>query len=448
VTPRSFYVKTKNIWDDKSWSDPVYFDMHGFDPDLFIDDDGKAYLTSTFGAGEFVKDPGYFSVFITQVDLETGNSLTDAKLLHVSTLPLDTPRLAEASHIFKKDGYYYLLTAEGGTELGHRAMIKRAKSLDGPWEENPSNPILHNGRDKSAPIQATGHADFVQTPKGDWYTVFLAIRPQAPANATGIPQLGRETFLAPMTWEKGAWPVINGGEVVGLDVPGVLYDLKKPKLWRDEFEGKLKDKAYYTPRTPYKQAVFLNERKGYARLKGNVYTLAQRETPACLFRKQTDLETVFSTELEFSPKTKKHEAGATIFLSLHYHNNIAITINPETDKPSIVARTRSGKNADLKETWEDLPSGYSGPVRLFIKAEREKYSLGYSLLTKAGGGKKGKEEWSETKYLAEVESKWLQAWLEGWQNFVGSFFGIYATGNGLPIREPADFKYIQTESQE
>lgn len=117
----------------------------GFDPDLFWDDDGKVYLTSTLGAGFVLPDPGYFSIWITEIDLSTGNSLTESRVLHVSTLPLNTPRLAEGSHLYKRDGYYYLMTAEAGTDVQHREMIKRAKSLEGPWTENPMNPILFNG---------------------------------------------------------------------------------------------------------------------------------------------------------------------------------------------------------------------------------------------------------------------------------------------------------------
>jgi beta-xylosidase len=146
----------------------------------------------------------------------------------------------------------------------------------------------------SNPILATGHADLVSTPGGDWYVVFLATRPQNPNDGNGKPQLGRETFLAPVTWEDD-WPVVNNGNDITFDIPG-LYDLARPKKWRDSFNRKLVDKAYYTPRTPYKKFYDLGKRKGWCRLNGNPYTLSDRETPAVLLRKQVDLNTVFSTE--------------------------------------------------------------------------------------------------------------------------------------------------------
>ncbi|KAH8149830.1 uncharacterized protein LAJ45_05982 [Morchella importuna] len=429
-TPRSFYVTTKNIWDEKSWSDPTYVDQWGFDPDLFFDTDGRTYLTTTLGSQFVDPDSGYFAIWISEIDIKTGNALSEARLFHVSDLPLNTPRLAEGSHLFKKEGWYYLLTAEAGTEAGHRAMISRARSLNGPWEANPQNPILYNGHKMSNPILATGHADFVSTPTGDWYAVFLGTRPQNPANSTGKNQLGRETFMASMKWVDG-WPVINNGEDITFEMPG-LYDLERPKKWRDDFSGKLGDKGYYTPRTPYKKFYSLDERPGWLRIKGNPYTLSDRETPATLMRKQVDLGTVWSSELDFKPTNPRHEAGVTIFLSIHYHNEIAITLHPETKKRVIAAKTRMGVNASLNTTYAEIPE--TGTVKLYIKAEPSKYSLGYA----TGNGK--------PIYIAEVENRWLQAYLPGWQVFTGSFFGVYSTaGLGLPMLVPADFNYVETE---
>lgn len=157
------------------------------------------------------------------------------------------------------------------------------------------------GRNLSNPILATGHADFVSTPGGDWYAVFLATRPQNPTNGTGKNQLGRETFLSPMKWVND-WPVVNGGKDIAFDMPG-LSNLPRPKSWRDDFNGKLGDKAYYTPRTPYKKFESLTARPGWLRLRGNPYTLSDRETPATLMRKQVDLNTVWSTEVSHLIRT-------------------------------------------------------------------------------------------------------------------------------------------------
>ena len=114
-TPRSFYVSSRNIFDEKSWSDPIYFDQWGFDPDLFWDDaSGKVYFTSTFGSRDLGHpDSGYFAIWITEVDLATGDSLSESQFFHESPLALDTPKLTEGAHIKKINGMYQLLTADG-----------------------------------------------------------------------------------------------------------------------------------------------------------------------------------------------------------------------------------------------------------------------------------------------------------------------------------------------
>lgn len=114
LTPRSMYVSTENIWDESKWSVPTYVDQHGFDPDLFFDDDGKVYLTTTFGSTDLgYPDSGYFALWITEINIKTGDSLTESRFLHSSPLPLDTPRLTEGGHIFKRKGIYNLITADG-----------------------------------------------------------------------------------------------------------------------------------------------------------------------------------------------------------------------------------------------------------------------------------------------------------------------------------------------
>jgi beta-xylosidase len=294
----------------------------------------------------------------------------------------------------------------------------------------------------SLPILATGHGDFVETPQGDWYMVFLGIRPQNPRNASGQPQLNRETFMAPVTWEDD-WPVVNHNQPITFEMPG-LYDLARPKLWRDEFNGDFADKGdvsspsvgssgtyvnhvlagYYTQRTPYKAFHSFTARQNYLRLRGNPYTLSDRETPAAFFRKQVDLETVWSTELDFQPTSPMHEAGATVFLSIQYHNEIAVMLHPnDTSRRVVTAQTRTGPDATLNQTYYDIPS--TGSVSLFIKAERASYSLGFAI---------GNEE---PKYVATFGSEWLQAFLPGWQVFTGAHFGVYSTGNSLPMLVPA-----------
>ncbi|KAJ7287190.1 glycosyl hydrolase [Mycena rebaudengoi] len=371
--PRSMYVTTNNIFDETSWSDPIYVDQQGFDPDLFFDTDGKVYL----------------SIFTSEIDIKTGDALTESKFSHSSPLPLDTPRLAEGSHIFKINGTYHMIAAEAGTAVNQREMSYRSKSPFGPWEENPHNPILYNGRNLSQPVLSTGHADIVQTPEGDWWAVFLATS-KIQRQVRDFPSLGAKR--SSLHWcGKTGWPVIHGGKDITLTMPG-LYDLPRPKLWRDSFvHGKFGDKAYYTQRTPYK-AFHEFPPAGGISIRGNLYTLSDRETPAAFLRKQVDIGTIWSTHLT----------------------------EVQADDPSIFASTRTGEFANLTTVYADLPRG----------AEKD------------GARPMGREA---PTYIASVENKWLQSFVPGWQNFVGSHFGFYASGNGLLMLQKAHFAYVQTE---
>lgn len=190
-----------------------------------------------------ITDPGYvpvkhhFGSYTCEIDLKTGTSLTPPSLVIYS--PTGT---AEGCHIFKKDGWYYLFSAEGGTFDGHMETVQRSRSPTGPYEKPPKgvNPILFN--DKHPHVVNTGHLDLVEGEGGRWWSVFLAVRPQIAVSTEGASdaqpsQLGRETFLAPAEWVDG-WPVINGGKKIELvgEAEGLTV-LEEEESWSEEFEG-------------------------------------------------------------------------------------------------------------------------------------------------------------------------------------------------------------------
>ena len=179
------------------WSEPIWLQQQGIDPSLYFEN-GKCYMVS---------NPGN-TITLCEIDPNTGRQLTPSKGIWQGT----GGRYPEGPHLYKKDGYYYLLISEGGTELAHRLTIARSRNIEGPYEANPANPILTNCSRKGQykQIQGTGHGDFVQAKDGSWWLVFLAYR-----NPGGsYHHLGRETCLAPVEWKSGEWPVINGGNPI------------------------------------------------------------------------------------------------------------------------------------------------------------------------------------------------------------------------------------------
>jgi beta-xylosidase len=172
------------------WSDPIRLPgVGGIDPDLAWDDEGNCWCTVA-GVGQY------------RIDLATGETLGESKRLWSGTPGAKAP---EAPHLYRIGEHWYLMIAEGGTERGHGVSIARGPAPDGPFEPCPANPILSH-RSTDDPVQNTGHADLVQAPDGSWWMVLLGVRPGG--GTPGWHVLGRETFLAPVTWVDG-WPVVG-----------------------------------------------------------------------------------------------------------------------------------------------------------------------------------------------------------------------------------------------
>lgn len=192
----TFYVVVTNVTGDNhgnfivtatdpagEWSEPIPLPFAGIDPSLFFDDDGKVYYLGTDGG-----------IYLRQLDIATGEAIGETHALWQGTA--NNP---EGPHLYKINGMYYLLLAQGGTELCHMAVLARSKSILGPYEPCPHNPILTN-IGKNLPIKAAGHADLVDDADGNWWAVCLGNRPLAYPFRHN---LGRETMLVPARLENG-----------------------------------------------------------------------------------------------------------------------------------------------------------------------------------------------------------------------------------------------------
>ncbi len=169
------------------WDPPAVIEENGIDPSLFVDDDGQRYMVLNRGARLLPLTP------------DARAAAGPAHLLWYG----DTKRASEGPHLLKKDGWYYIILAEGGTGISHQISVGRSRTLDGPYEPCPYDPILHQYDPKGA-LQKSGHGDFVQTQNGQWYVVYLCARPQ-----DGYSPLGRETALDPVEWTADGWPIVN-----------------------------------------------------------------------------------------------------------------------------------------------------------------------------------------------------------------------------------------------
>lgn len=276
-----------------------------------------------------VREPGVttnglcLATHTCEIDLDHGNSLTDSRWQRISTAPNS---VAEGPHIFKLGEYWYLSTAEGGTDEGHQQWISRSKEGPfGPWETGPEgtvNPVIFN--DDHHSIRNTGHMDMVEDTEGNWWALFLGVRPQGDDRKT-MSSLGRETFLAPMVWSNDGWPVVNDRKPIELICEGPGKSLLDTEShWRDDFANSKLDLSWYNLRTPLKPCYSLTQRPGSLVVCGNSYQITAYECPAMLLQKQKKHSVDWRTRVEFSPTKQDHEAGTTIWWSQYAHASIGI----------------------------------------------------------------------------------------------------------------------------
>lgn len=281
---------------------------------LFFDDNDRVYLTLTTILPKHLTPGGFgIGVYGLEIDLESGRSLSAPRLLRQSK---HGRGIAEGSHVFKKDGWYYLLTAEGGTEVDHQEWVFRSKGSPlGPWEPCPSNPVLYNGL--HATLQQTGHMDLVDDGNGQWFAVFLGVRGRIRDGIAEWSPLGRESFISKVQWLDG-WPVVNDGKPVELDDKprGTIqypFDPGRTQHLLPEYRSTAAGDWYHL-RTPLTDDCSFDAKPGVLTLRGSAYTLDLDESPAALFQRQIAFQGTFAVKLDFRPlPNERVEAGVVVW---------------------------------------------------------------------------------------------------------------------------------------
>lgn len=390
----NFFVTTKDPWG--GWSEPVFLQQQGIDPSFYFEN-GICYMLS---------NPDN-CIHLCTVDKKTGKQLSPSRPLWKGT----GGRYPEAPHIFKKDGWYYLLISEGGTEYGHMVTIARSRDIYGPYKANPANPILTH-RDmvtQSSPIQATGHADMVQAPDGSWWMVCLGIRPQDGQNHL----LGRETFLAPVRWEKGKWPVVNETGTISLKMSANLpfWNPMVPEATKILFSSAPLGPEWVYVRNP--QMENYENRDGTLVLHGTDATLdATEKSPTMVLRRQRDINCEVNASLMLSAAESGDEAGLSVFLDACKHYDVFVRENG--DSRSVVLRYRLDYLTHIEKEAE-IPS--DSKVRFCIRCGNDSYSFFYSI---------GEE--TSFVHLGTMGARYLSEEVQG--GFTGCMFGLYCISAG------------------
>ncbi|QJR15251.1 glycoside hydrolase family 43 protein [Usitatibacter palustris] len=409
-----FYVHTKNPAGE--WSEPVWIKQKewSMDPSLFFDDDGKVYYTRHGGG----RNGG---VYQAQIDIASGKLSAEPRLIWPGTGGI----WPEGPHLYKVNGWYYLLISEGGTSYGHMLTMARSKSPWGPFEANPANPILTHKARPDLPLQAVGHADLVQTNAGHWWLVMLGVRPVDRHH-----HIGRETLLSPAAWDENGWLRVNNGQPLQVEMSAA--GLPPPAHWmaeppRDDFDSPKLGVKWAHLRGPATGLWSLTERPGYLRLKGSKDTLEDVATPAFVARRQEHFRVRAATRLEYTPAAPSHAAGLVLRQTESDHYVLRVTGAPEA-RVELVTRV---KNVTTILASQPLPAG---AVTLEVEAFPDRYEFRYT----AGSGSKQPIGQAPTQPLSSEKTG----------GFTGVFIGMYATGAAGEVANPADFAWFDYEPLE
>ncbi len=306
----NFFVKSNRP--EGPYSEPVFIkDAPGIDPSLFFDDDGKVYYCGSINGSKKTPPQRYFAedrIYVQEIDLQTGNFIGE-RFVVTSGNAINSP-YAEAPHIYKINGRYYLMIAEGGTWENHAVTVFTSDTVTGPYTPFIANPLLtHRNLGNDIDITTIGHADLVQTQFGDWYAVMLGVRP-----VEGFNMLGRETFLTRVVFQDDM-PIFNPGigRVLSKEIfPNLpLKKVSQPKE-RDHFESVDLNLQWNFLRTPFTKWYLIDTVNSVLRMEVRPESLKGLGNPSLIARRVQHHKFEATCCLSFNPKKENEEAGIVV----------------------------------------------------------------------------------------------------------------------------------------
>ncbi len=421
------------------WSDPTYIkEVAGIDPSLFFDEStDKAYLVyNSDPPGRKSLWNGHRTIRMYEFDYNNKKIVGEEKLLVNGGVDTSKhPVWIEAPHIYRINDWYYLMCAEGGTAYNHSEVIFRSKSPEGPfvpWDKNPILTQRHLDRSRKNPVTTAGHADLVQTKNGTWYAVYLACRPYE----GDMYNIGRETFLNPVTWTEDGWPVIlKGNEVIQYRYPIPMPDINKKPVnpfsgnytFQDDFNEQTLNIRYTFLRTVTENWYNTSDKKGWLSLQLRPQTVGGRNNPSFVGFRQAHHQAMVTTKLQFAPTTESEKSGLVIFQNEQTFYYLCKSLSGGKPVVQLYGGTSDSLNMQLLKE-QPLKSG-NKEVLLRIEPKNDIYTMSFSTDGKS---------WIK---LQDVDGKILSTAKAG--GFVGSVFGLYATSLGKASNAKAHFDWFQ-----
>ena len=410
----NYWVSSERI--DGDWSDAVHLNSSGFDPALFHDDDGRSWLLNMLW--DHRPDRKRFAgIVVQQMDLATGRLIGERRVIFEGT----SLGFTEGPHLYKRDGWYHLLVAEGGTERGHAVVMARSRALFGPYETHPDGPVLTMRDRPDAPLQRTGHGDLVDTPEGETWMAYLCGQP--------LPQsdrcvMGRETAIRRMAWGADGWlrcaeepPVVDAPERVEA---------------HDAFDSPDLPAAFQWLRTPDPDHLFsLTARPGHLRLYGRE-TIGSHFTQSLVARRQTAFRYDARTLVDFTPEHFQQAAGLVCYYNSSKYLYLHLTADDAGRRQvQVLSVLPIGEGRSVLSAPVPAPEG---PVELRVAVDHERLRFAF----RAEGA--GAWQWLPEVFDASLLSD--EATLQGLPNFTGTFVGM-ACQDMAGTGRHADFRWFR-----
>ena len=419
---------------DGEWSDPVYLNSSGFDPSLFHDDDGRKYLVNQL----WDHRPGrnrFNGIVLQEYEHASRKLVGERKNIFAGT----SIGFTEAPHLYKRNGWYYLVTAEGGTGWGHAITMARSRSLAGPYELHPDKYIV-TARDRPhAPLQRAGHGDLVDTQAGETYAVYLCGRPLP---NRGRCTLGRETAIQKMAWGSDDWlRTRDGSGVPELETPAPVLPAAPPETKgssapvREGFDGKQLPIDFQWLRSPFPDELFsLGARPGFLRLYG-------RETIGSIFRQSLVARRQqahcysATTAMEFEPAHYQQAAGLVCYYNSAKFHYLHVSHDEEHGRHlRVMSCTPDSPQSDAFTAPIRIPAGR---IELRVEVDFERLRFAYRV----------GDSWQFLPELFDASILSDEATAPGAPNFTGAFVGL-ACQDMSGAAHPADFDWFEYRERE
>lgn len=413
------------------WSNPIIIKgAPGIDPDIFFDDDGRVWYTGNHQP----LDPtfnGETEIWMQELDPNSFQLIGQRFFVWRGACG---GVWAEGPHIYKKDGNYYLLIAEGGTSFNHSIMVAVSDTITGPYVSNERNPIFssrHLSYDNW--VHSTGHGDLVELEDGRWYVMMLGVRGDVKRKSN----MGRETFIAPVSWEiepydwkekKIVWPVIapQTGKILKNN-PMIFSETtpNKETYFVDNFNDTNLGLAWNRRRAPMQKMIDLASNSGSLRLYTNHNKLQERKRANFTGIKQTESDFSFETKMTFSPASDSDEAGIAIVQK--DNNFLSLTLKQSSDDIALELKLMNEIQTSIASKKIDYNSKL--PIQLKVESFNNKYHFYYAL------------ENQKFQLLAEAAANHLLS-----HGYTGAHIGLYATSNGQMSTGYVDFDRVEYKS--